>query len=85
MTYAMRYLLKGIFNVAVGEDDKDGNEEVPCITEKQAADLKAKLEELGPKAYANFLKAGKIKTLAEVPAKNYDACVKLIEAKRRAK
>lgn len=84
-SYGMRYLLKGIFNVAVGEDDKDGNGEVPCITEKQAADLKAMLEELGPRAYANFLKAGKINTLAEVPAKNYDACVKLIEDKKRAK
>jgi ERF superfamily len=85
MAYAMRYLVKGIFNVAVGEDDKDGNESLPLINEKQVADLKAMLEELGPRAYANFLKAGKINTLAEVPAKNYDACVKLIEDKKRAK
>jgi len=26
MSYGMRYLLKMIFNVAVGEDDRDGNE-----------------------------------------------------------
>jgi hypothetical protein len=25
MSYGMRYLLKMIFNVAIGEDDKDGN------------------------------------------------------------
>jgi hypothetical protein len=26
MQYGMRYLLKGIFNVAIGEEDKDGND-----------------------------------------------------------
>jgi hypothetical protein len=29
MSYGMRYLLKMIFNIAVGEDDTDGNEPVP--------------------------------------------------------
>lgn len=29
MSYAMRYLLKMVFNVAVGEDDRDGNDIVP--------------------------------------------------------
>jgi hypothetical protein len=37
----MRYLLKGIFNVAIGEDDKDGND--PPRREPDAAG-KAKLE-----------------------------------------
>lgn len=29
MSYGMRYLLKMIFNVAVGEDDQDGNDPIP--------------------------------------------------------
>ena len=37
-SYARRYLLKGIFNVAIGEDDSDGNEG-PNLTEKQEAQL----------------------------------------------
>ncbi len=37
MTYGMRYLLKMIFNVAVGEDDTDGNQPVDPIPEKDAA------------------------------------------------
>src|SRR6266478_6065982 len=46
MTYAMRYLLKGIFNVAVGEEENDGNGKVALITESQVADLKALLTEV---------------------------------------
>jgi hypothetical protein len=41
MQYGMRYLLKGIFNVAIGELDKDGND--PPRREPDAAG-KAKLE-----------------------------------------
>lgn len=41
-SYGMRYLLKMIFNVAVGEDDDDGNSAAdvgPRITDDQAANL----------------------------------------------
>jgi len=38
-SYARRYLLKGIFNVAIGEDDNDGNVQGPLISEKQEAEL----------------------------------------------
>jgi hypothetical protein len=33
LSYGMRYLLKMIFNVAVGEDDRDGNDPKPAPTE----------------------------------------------------
>jgi len=39
VTYGMRYLLKMIFNVAIGEDDNDGNGPAVAITEKQEAEL----------------------------------------------
>ncbi len=44
MSYGMRYLLKMIFNVAIGEDDNDGNtttEPPPLITGEQANYLHA--------------------------------------------
>lgn len=82
MSYAMRYLLKGIFNVAIGEEDNDGNGHLEKVSEEQVANLKALLTEVGPKALGNFLKWAKVKELSEIPAKNYAACVKIIEAKR---
>jgi len=45
MSYGMRYLLKMIFNVAIGEDDVDGNETVPRISEEQATEIHAKITE----------------------------------------
>lgn len=39
MSYGMRYLLKGIFNVAVGEDDNDGNEPADPVIGQVLADL----------------------------------------------
>lgn len=50
-SYGMRYLLKGIFNVAVGEDDRDGNApqpqqiEAPKGYEHWKADMTAKADE----------------------------------------
>lgn len=46
-TYGMRYLLKMIFNVAIGEDDTDGNGPKNIITTGQAAYLKKLIEETG--------------------------------------
>lgn len=74
MSYGMRYLLKMIFNVAVGEDDDDGNSaSIERITESQAADIKAMAEEVkaDTAAFLEYLsKKGKvsIKSFAEIPA-----------------
>lgn len=46
-TYGMRYLLKMIFNVAVGEDDTDGNMPKNIISVEQAAELKGMVEQTG--------------------------------------
>lgn len=43
MSYGMRYLLKMIFNVAIGEDDTDGN--MPPPDEPDVTDWLAKIEE----------------------------------------
>jgi len=84
-SYGMRYLLKGIFNIAIGEDDNDGNEvgSREVITEKQVADLKAMLTEVGANK-ANFLKYINADSLESILAVNFESVVKTIEAKRRA-
>jgi len=79
--YGMRYLLKGIFNVAIGEDDNDGNEPEECLSEEQIANIEALLSEVGANKGA-FLKWAKVSSLSEIPAANYDAVVKTIQAKR---
>ena len=84
MSYGMRYLLKMIFNVAVGEDDVDGNHAVPVISEQQAADLRALITEVGADE-VKFLDYIKAESIESIPALSYEGCVKLIEAKRKAK
>lgn len=89
MAYAMRYLLKGVFNVAVATDDRDGNPvdggldpKEPLVSEQQVADLKAVLTETGADIPA-FLKYIKASSLTAIYAKNYDAVLKTAQAKRR--
>jgi hypothetical protein len=82
MSYGMRYLLKMIFNVAIGEDDKDGNQpKGETINEKQAADLLALIEEVKADK-AKFLKWAGVETIEEITTKLYPTCVKQLQAKR---
>src|SRR6185312_10646269 len=37
-SYGSRYLLKGIFNIAVGEDDRDGNDPKPTVAAPEGYD-----------------------------------------------
>jgi len=39
MSYGMRYLLKMIFNVAIGEDDRDGNDPTEPVKRSKSADV----------------------------------------------
>ena len=58
MSYGMRYLVKAIFNIAVGEDDDDGNLTNGELSEKiewiQNAKDAAELRRLFEMAYAQF-------------------------------
>ena len=89
MSYGMRYLLKLIFNVAVGEDDDDGNRAaLPSITEDQLKDLECLIEEVGANKHG-FLKYCTqmfgVRELSELCAKDYPAAVAALEKKRKAK
>lgn len=81
-SYGARYLLKMIWNIAIGEDDKDGNTTYKAINEKQVADLRALAEEVKadiPK-FCQYYKIDKIENL---PASLYQSAVKAFEKKRR--
>jgi hypothetical protein len=87
-TYARRYSLLSLAGVA-GEPDDDGNAAVatngkdaaPLISDKQAADLKALIEEVG-ETQDRFLKWAKFDTLQNIPAAFLPQAVKKLEAKR---
>ncbi|MDE1828233.1 MAG: ERF family protein [Candidatus Micrarchaeota archaeon] len=87
MSYGMRYLLKMIFNIAIGEDDDGGNaagNNLPRITQDQALNLKALLDETGS-SEAAFLKWAKVERLEDIAAQAYPDMVKAIETKRKSK
>lgn len=75
MSYGMRYLLKYIFNVAIGEDDRDGNATNGELQEKLEwianASSKEELTRLYKEAYQQF---------EEIPS-----AIKAIVAARKAK
>lgn len=84
LSYGMRYLLKMIFNVAIGEDDNDGNAPISYepITKSQVADLTALIEEVGGNLPV-FLKWAQVDSLEEIRASEYKRCVTALEAKRK--
>lgn len=81
-SYGKRYILKDVFNVAVGEGDRDGNTVRPLISEKQAMDLEALISEVGAnkEAYLRYLK---VDSLEDILAASYSAAVQALEAKRK--
>lgn len=83
MTYGQRYLLKLIFNIAVGEDT-DGNDPGGSITEKQGETISALIVE-AKADIANFLKWVGADSISDIPARKFAAAVAMLETKKRAK
>lgn len=83
MTYGQRYLLKMIFNIAIG-DDRDGNAVTggASITEEQIGTLTELIESVGADK-AKFLRFFKVEQLAELPGKRYQEAVNMLNAKAR--
>lgn len=83
-SYGMRYLLKMIFNVAIGQEDDDGNGAEPkpaTVTTEQAAELKALLMETNSDTLA-FLKAyGGAPSVDELSEKAYAPALKRLNEK----
>lgn len=85
MSYGMRYLLKMIFNVAIGEDDTDGNApaDVARVTAEQAANIEALLTEVGAdrKLFLRYMKADSVEGIY---ARHYANAIAALERKRKA-
>ena len=85
MSYGMRYLLKMIFNVAIGEDDDDGNlGPRERVTPGQAADLRALAEEVGADI-PKFLDYMKAESFEDILASQHKVAIAALNAKRNAK
>jgi len=84
-SYGMRYLLKMIFNVAIGEDDDDGNQASrPKITEDQAKEIEALMAEVNANEI-KFLEYMKVTKVSDILARDYDDAIAALEKKRRKK
>jgi hypothetical protein len=93
MQYGMRYLLKAIFNIAIGDDpdDDDGNaaEGIPLITETQELELDAMIHdnELDRARFMAWLAEHGPETLAEIKANDFlrvrEFLLKAIEKKAK--
>lgn len=83
VSYGMRYLLKMIFNIAVGEDD-DGNAASDTgarVSEEQLAELRTLIVDVGADI-AKFCKYFKVEHLEDLAASKFTAAKQALEAKR---
>jgi hypothetical protein len=86
-SYGMRYLLKGIFNVAVGEDDADGNAppaDDDQITEEQAATVRDLIEETNSDI-EKFCQYLKVEAIPDIRQSQFGRVIAMLEKKRGAK
>ncbi len=84
LSYGARYLLKLIFNVAVGEDDDDGNGADPFA--KITPDQVAGISELIHRTHADiekFCKYMGVEALADIKAKDFARAVTALNLKEK--
>ena len=84
MSYGSRYLLKLIFNVAIGEDDDDGNgaQGIQRITEEQEIQITEMLEATNSDKAA-FLRWCKLDRIGDIPAARFDSVMAQLKKKER--
>ena len=80
-SYGKRYLLKDIFNVAVGEEDRDGNGAEESIGPGQLASLEQLIDEVQADTRRLCLML-KIGSLSQIRVGAFDTVKAIIEAKR---
>jgi hypothetical protein len=87
LTYGMRYAMLMGLGMATADDDDGANDpgEVDLVTDKQAANLQALVDELGAKLNKPaFLKYYGADQLSEIPQARYADAVAALERKRDA-
>jgi hypothetical protein len=79
VSYGRRYLTLMIFNVALTNEDDDGEASggAETITDDQAAQLRELIEQAGA-SLPKLIKMAQIERLEDMPAKDYDAAVKTV-------
>jgi hypothetical protein len=83
VSYGMRYLLRMIFNIAIGEADDDGNAAGASngsISPQQLAEIIDLCEKVGADKI-KFCAYMKVPSLAEIPASKFAAAVAALNAK----
>ena len=88
-SYGQRYLLKGIFNVAVGEEDNDGNgsgedSSPDVITVEQRKVILKLLEDTGTPT-EKFCEWAGIEAVPDLLARHYEKAVQVLNQRRAAK
>lgn len=83
-TYLQRYTLKLALGLAAAKDDDAQKAGVEFITEKQAADLQAKAEEVGANI-PNFLRYLKVSSFDQLPVSKYASALRALEQKAQQK
>lgn len=84
VTYLQRYTLMSATGLAardIEDDDGRGADPVQTITEEQAADLQALIDEVGADK-AKFLRYLKVDAISKIPATGYRYAVQALESKR---
>jgi hypothetical protein len=81
MSYGMRYLIKGVFNVAVGDEDKDGNTVEPTIGPGQLASLEQLIAEVKADV-PKLCRMLKVASLSDIRVGAFETVKAIIEAKR---
>jgi len=85
MQYLQRYTLIGVLGISTADSDMDGRlpqVDVETITEEQAADLTALMDETIQNK-DKFLKWLKVEKVEDLPAKDFDRAVKQCEKQRK--
>lgn len=84
ISYATKYAILKLFNIETGEDEESRVEPyggVPKITPEQVEELDKRITEYGVDR-AKFLGFIRVGSLAEIPAKDYEAVLAQVERKK---
>jgi uncharacterized membrane protein len=88
MSYGMRYLLKLIFNVAIGEDDNDGNAPTKYISDDDLTDLVSLMDELDDKLdrskFDKWLASKGVNEYKRIPSGMVRQVFDMLERKRKS-
>lgn len=94
VSYATKYAILKLFNIETGEDDEGRVEPYGAakdkITEQQAADLSALIDDVGAdrEAFMEYIAKDKFiaaTSIEDIPVKSYTGLVKMLERKRTQK